>query len=113
VEFVTTYYAAMRTLQQGASEPQSTTPEGRGGGVLLIEVIRIAFVVKPPKPSEPTTESWPHRSSKAWRARGRGVVAVVEQLVTDEGGGWRGARLMQAKFLCTAYIRRISRRDLG
>jgi hypothetical protein len=36
------------------------------------------------------------------RAGGRGVVAGVEQLVTDEGGGWRGARaLVEAKFrLC-------------
>jgi hypothetical protein len=42
------------------------------------------------------------------------VVAGGEQLVTDKGGpGEGGARLMQAKFLCTVCIRRTSRRDSG
>jgi hypothetical protein len=39
----------------------------------------------PSKPSEPRTESWPYRSSRAWHARGRGVISVVELPVTDEG----------------------------
>jgi hypothetical protein len=40
------------------------------------------------------------------------VVAAVELPVTDEGEpGEAGARLMQAKFLCTVCIRRISRRE--
>jgi hypothetical protein len=64
-------------------------PRGKGGGGaprLIIEAIRIVFVVQAVDAvGAPTTESWPYRSSKAWRARGRGVVAVVEQLVTDEG----------------------------
>jgi hypothetical protein len=58
-------------------------------------------------PSEPRTGPWPHKSSRAWRAGGCRVAC------NWRGGVWRGARLMQAKFLCTVCIRRISRRDLG
>jgi hypothetical protein len=76
---------------KGAREPQSTTPEVRGD---------------PPSPPnnrfhpnrcrsrltlpEPTTESWSNRSSRAWRAGGRGVVAAAERPVTDEGGSGEG-----------------------
>jgi hypothetical protein len=42
------------------------------------------------KPPGPTTGSWSNRSSRAWRAGGRGVVAAVELLVTGEGGSGEG-----------------------
>jgi hypothetical protein len=64
------------------------TPERGGGGVTTAEAIRIGLFVEAfeaSKPSGPTTESWPHRPSKTWRARGRGVVAAVDRLVTGEG----------------------------
>jgi hypothetical protein len=40
--------------------------------------------------AEPNTESWPCRSSKTEPAGGGGVVAGVEQLVTDEGESEEG-----------------------
>jgi hypothetical protein len=74
---------------KGAREPQSISPEGGGGANNRGHPNRIRRTCRRSR-SELRTESWPCRSSRAWHAGGRGVVAAVELPVTDEGGSGEG-----------------------